>query len=432
MSEAAEIFLPRDAAAKIANSAALEGDLSIDLVEAEGVFVVNKVGIGSGVILPVVIPPEYKVLKWTNASFQGHWVRRASGDINIKHLLMLRRPAFALAYDEFKEHVPELRNPGGNTEVLITHDPDVPDALCALGVREFAGWLVRRDGVTPLSLDIEPDTLGIDQLEKQWPVKALADLSVMVVGCGSIGGYTAEALARYGVGRIELVDPDRLRWHNTLRHIVGPEGVGAYKVTALARALRERWPTQQFTPHKFDVVSQAHDLRPLLRDVDLVICTADGIAARRVISHLARRARKTAVLACVLDDGAFGEVLRLRPTPKFGCLLCLRRAQEKKGAMDIEAAQERDYGTGHVHLPMTAVPPDLQLVGVLAAKVGVATLLESGLGDDTQRIPNEYAVMGLRPASGGELLAPFDLDYVGEIRWQSIPPPAVDCITCSP
>lgn len=98
--------------------------------------------------------------------------------------------------------------------------------------------------------------------------------------------------------------------------------------------------------------------------------------------------------------------------------------------MDAEAIQERDYGTGDPHLPMTAIPTDLHLVGQFAAKVAVATLLESKYGVRSQRLPDEHALVGLRP--NGDLSAPFDLQFAGELRWMSVPPPRPDCPTCNP
>ena len=67
--------------------------------------------------------------------------------------------------------------------------------------------------------------------------------------------------------------------------------------------------------------------------------------------------------------------------------------------MDAEADQELDYGTGRVHQPMTAVPPDLRYVGTFAAKVAIATLLESLHGDHTQQVPGEHAIIGLMLAT---------------------------------
>jgi hypothetical protein len=97
--------------------------------------------------------------------------------------------------------------------------------------------------------------------------------------------------------------------------------------------------------------------------------------------------------------------------------------------MDAEADQELAYGAGLVHKPMTAIPHDLTLLGSLAAKVTVATLLESLCGDATQQLPGEHALLALRPEPG--LSPPFDLGYAGELRWDSIPPPRPECATCS-
>lgn len=97
--------------------------------------------------------------------------------------------------------------------------------------------------------------------------------------------------------------------------------------------------------------------------------------------------------------------------------------------MDAEADQELDYGTGRVHQPMTAVPPDLRYIGTLAAKTAVATVLESLHGDHTQRLPGEQAILGLRPT--GDLAPPFDVRESGGITWRTIPSPRPNCPTCS-
>ena len=103
-------------------------------------------------------------------------------------------------------------------------------------------------------------------------------------------------------------------------------------------------------------------------------------------------------------DGAFGEIIRLRPWPGRGCLLCQRAHLVSIGTMDPEPALDSGYGTGTTHRPMTAVGSDLALVGQYAAKLTVATLLE-GAGHHDQRIELDSAVIGLR----GELAAPEQL-----------------------
>ena len=424
------IVMPRDAVTKIASSNLSGGALVLRRVPADDMYVVQAVETGKDIRLPADVPREYAALRSGDPHHAAQWIRVAPNDAHLHHLFLSRRPDISIGFKDFRELVPGVADPGNNLGVVVTHDPELPPDLVEAGASEVAGWAVRRDGVEPLAIEIEPEVVGLAQLAGKWPIEQLAANSIMVVGCGSIGSAAAEALAGYGVGRVELVDPDRFLWHNMLRHTLGAESVGRYKVTAMKDHLAQHWPQQTVVAHRRDLVAEAHYIRPIVDRVDLVLCAADGIAPRRVVSHLSRRAQKAAILACVLDNGSIGEVIRLRPTPRFGCLLCLRQQLADQGAMDAEADQELDYGTGRVHQPMTAVPPDLRYVGTFAAKVAIATLLESLHGDHTQQVPGEHAIIGLRPT--GDLAAPFDLSQAGDVRWSSIPRPRASCPTCSP
>lgn len=421
------VFLPRDASAKIASAKAAAGGLRMTQVSADDFYVVDRVEVTARTWISVDVARQYAALRWDGSLHGGQWMRDVRAELSGTHLYLARRPGTCMPWEAFRELLPQVSDPGRGVGFLIVHNPEVPEELRTLGAPEFAGWIITRDGVSPLHIEVEPETLGISQLNDKWPVSQLASRSILIVGCGSIGSAAADALAKYGIGNVALLDPDRYLWHNMIRHTLPPEYVGRRKVDALKGHLTTHWPHQTVVAHPLDVVEDAHLVRPLMASVDLVLCAADGIAPRRVVSHLARRAHKPALLACVLNQGAVGEVLRLRPTPRFGCLLCHRAHLSATGAMDAEADQELDYGTGFVHQPMAAVPTDLHIIGALVAKAAVCTLLEAG-GDHTQQLPGEHAVVGLRPTN--DLAAPFDLKYAGEVRWSAIPQPRPECPTC--
>jgi len=180
-------------------------------------------------------------------------------------------------------------------------------------------------------------------------------------------------------------------------------------------------------PLALDVAADADRMRPLFDASALIVCAADGVASRRVVSHLARRASVPAVLACVLEDGEVGEIIRLLPWPTNGCLLCHRQYLADTGGFDPEPALDLPYRNGIGQRPMTAVAGDLQLVGQLAAKAAIATLLERA-GYYDQVLPGEYLVIGLRPRPG--LLPPADVYRAAELRWSGIGPPLPGCPTC--
>lgn len=430
MTASNDIFVPADALAKIDASDEFHGTLVLRYVSSDQIFVVHGVETAPAVRRQVDIPREYHALRAGNGSYEGRWIESADPLLHVLHAELRRRPGATLSHARFKELSGVRLDPGKKALIVITHDAGVSDDQRAAGVDAYAGWHLTREGVAPASIAVEPTEHGLSQLEGLWPLSELSGMNVAVVGCGSIGGAAADALAGYGVGSLQLIDPDRLLWHNLVRHTLDRGSVGRSKAAALAETLQRRWQRETYVAHDMDVVREAGVFRALTAEVDLILCTADGVAPRRVVSHVARRAKVPAILACVLDNGAVGEVIRLRPTPRFGCLLCLRAHMEEQGAIDAEADQELEYGTGSAHLPMTAVPSDLRLVGTVAAKAAVATLLESRFGDATQRLPGEHAVIGLHPA--GDLHAPFDVSDAANVVWRSIPGPRSECATCKP
>ena len=115
----------------------------------------------------------------------------------------------------------------------------------------------------------------------------------------------------------------------------------------MADHLRDTYDGLDVTSHIADVVADADLVRGLLPDMHAVVCAADGIAPRRVVSHLARRAGNDAILTSIMEDGELGEVLRLRRAPDQGCLLC-RRADclSSNPSFSAELVQERGYATG--------------------------------------------------------------------------------------
>lgn len=351
------------------------------------------------------------------------WWYRAFPGLHEQHRLMLRLGA-AVPLVAFASRFPAWRTTGRDGATLVlTHEQDATHA--------WAAWAVVGDVVRPQLVTVlrGPGANPTAALAGDWPVDVLADTRITIVGVGSIGSAAAHALAMAGVGHLSLVDPDRLLWHNVVRHTLDRRDVGRYKVDAVADAITRRWPGTAVEPLRFDVITDADRMRPLFDVSDVVVGAPDGVSPRRVVSHLARRSRTTAVLACVLLDGAVGEVLRLRPWPGHGCLLCQRQQLIDVGVLDPEPLIDRPYGTGDRHLPMTAVGSDLQMVGQLTAKVAVATVLEAH-GHHDQAVRGEYAMLGLRPGGAtAEYGPPFDVPAAG-VQWRPAARPRQDCPTC--
>ena len=71
-------------------------------------------------------------------------------------------------------------------------------------------------------------------------VSRLKNAKVIIFGIGGVGGYTAEALARAGVGSLSLVDSDTVSVSNINRQIIAThKTVGKYKTEAMKERIRE-------------------------------------------------------------------------------------------------------------------------------------------------------------------------------------------------
>lgn len=73
--------------------------------------------------------------------------------------------------------------------------------------------------------------------------------SVAVIGCGGLGGYVVEELARLGVGRIVVIDPDVFEEHNLNRQLFSsPANLDTAKVEAAAKRIGEINPAVTLVP----------------------------------------------------------------------------------------------------------------------------------------------------------------------------------------
>jgi molybdopterin/thiamine biosynthesis adenylyltransferase len=328
-----------------------------------------------------------------------------------------------LPLDHFKSSVEEWIGLNRNAPVLAITYARLDD-----GELNWQAWTLSEpeDRAQLVQVAVVHEELPLlAPLVGHWPLEELAEAHVVVIGAGSIGSAADDALAAYGVRRLTIVDPDRLLPHNFARHRAHPRELGRHKVNAERNRLLARDHHLTVDALALDVIYDADVMRPLFERANAILVAADGVNARRAANHIARRASTPAVFACVLEDGAYGEIIRTRP--QQACLLCARAELLDQDGIAPETTLDRGYGTGTRHLPMTAVGGDLGLVGQFAAKMTVATILEPK-GHRDQRLPGDQVVIPLRPRPG--LASPFDLDTALDVRWRALPDPRPECPTC--
>jgi molybdopterin/thiamine biosynthesis adenylyltransferase len=138
----------------------------------------------------------------------------------------------------------------------------------------------------------------------------LCQSRVAVVGCGGLGGYIIEELARLGVGRITAIDPDVFEEHNLNRQLLSsPLQLGSAKVEAAVRRVGEINPAVTVIPLR-QTLSRENG-RELLSGADVVMDGLDAVAPRLALAESCRD------LAVPLVHGAiagwYGQIATLLP-----------------------------------------------------------------------------------------------------------------------
>ncbi|WP_322780138.1 ThiF family adenylyltransferase [Frankia sp. Cas4] len=116
----------------------------------------------------------------------------------------------------------------------------------------------------------------------------LGRLTVGVIGVGGAGSLVVQGLAHLGVGRLLLVDPDRVETSNLAR-LVGATPADArhatHKVDVASRLARAINPNVAVTPIRGSVLDPA--VGRALSSADILIGAVDGHAPRWAINRLA-------------------------------------------------------------------------------------------------------------------------------------------------
>lgn len=110
--------------------------------------------------------------------------------------------------------------------------------------------------------------------------KKVSSASVVVCGIGGLGSNISISLARAGVGKIHIIDFDRVDISNLNRQQYFPEQLGMYKTDALRETLSHIAPYCEITA---DCVKlDENNIPELLKDCD-IICEAFDNAEEKAV-----------------------------------------------------------------------------------------------------------------------------------------------------
>lgn len=122
---------------------------------------------------------------------------------------------------------------------------------------------------------------------------------VLVLGCGGLGGYLIELLARLGVGRLTVVDGDGFESSNLNRQLYSaPTVLGRSKAVTAAERVRAIAPNTAVEPVQAFFTEQNSD--KLVQGTDLVMDALDNLPARLLLEDTCDRCHVPYVHGAIL------------------------------------------------------------------------------------------------------------------------------------
>jgi molybdopterin/thiamine biosynthesis adenylyltransferase len=181
-------------------------------------------------------------------------------------------------------------------------------------VRQLAregGLSVREVEIQALKAHILPARYERSQGTVGWEGQVkLLESTVAVVGCGGLGGWIIEGLARMGVGHLILIDGDTFGESNLNRQTLCTEtNLGQLKTEAAQERVAKVNSATEVTLHP--VMADEESMKEMLAGADVVVDALDTLPTRLVLQRVAQSLGIPVVHGAI--GGYIGQVMTVFP-----------------------------------------------------------------------------------------------------------------------
>ena len=216
------------------------------------------------------------------------------------------------------------------------------------------------------------------------------DASVMVFGVGGVGSHCIEALARCGVGKLTLIDNDRVSLTNINRQSIAYHStVGRYKTEVMRERIRDICPDICVDTYEMFVLPDNIDaLFGQTGKTDYIIDAIDTVSAKIALVELAQREHIPIISSMGTGNKLHPELFRIADLAETRvCPLCrvMRKELKNRGIIHLKVlySEEKPVDTGgrttgedtgarrSVPGSISFVPP---AAGLIIAGEGIRTL----------------------------------------------------------
>jgi tRNA A37 threonylcarbamoyladenosine dehydratase len=173
----------------------------------------------------------------------------------------------------------------------------------------------------------------------------LSKARVAVFGIGGVGGYTVEALARSGVGAIDIIDDDKVCLTNINRQIIATrKTIGKYKVDVMKERILEINPKAIVTTHQCFFTPETADQFDF-SVYDYVVDAIDTVSGKIELVMRAQE-HKVPIISCMgagnkLDPTRF-EVTDIYKTSICPLAKVMRKELKARGVKSLKVVYSKE------------------------------------------------------------------------------------------
>jgi len=176
-------------------------------------------------------------------------------------------------------------------------------------------------------------------------MERFAAARVAVFGVGGVGGYVVEALARTGIGTLDLIDHDIISESNINRQIIATtKTVGEYKVDAAKRRIQEINPEAKVNTYKTFYMPETADWFDFT-EYDYVVDAIDTVTGKIEIIMQAEKAGVPVISSMgagnKLNPAAF-EVADIYKTSVCPLAKVMRRELKKRNIKHLKVVYSKE------------------------------------------------------------------------------------------
>lgn len=176
-------------------------------------------------------------------------------------------------------------------------------------------------------------------------MKRFAAARVAVFGIGGVGGYVVEALARSGIGALDLIDDDKVCLTNINRQIIATrKTVGKYKVDMAKERVQEINPDCEVRTFKTFFLPQTQNLFDF-HEYDYVVDAIDTVTGKLAIIEKAKDANVPVISSMGAGNkvnASLFEVADLYETSVCPLAKVMRRECKKRGIDSLKVVYSKE------------------------------------------------------------------------------------------